>query len=83
MIVKDKEEQLHYYGAVQFNRREALKSLMNYPGVKHNVEKNEFTLDGEEVFHSDWLVTDRNGATQIYTDKKFHKKFTDEDGEQL
>lgn len=43
MIVKDKEERLHYYGAIQFNRREALKSLMNYPGIKRDIEKDKFT----------------------------------------
>lgn len=83
VIVKDREERLRYYGAIQFNRREALKSLMNYPGVKHDVEKNGFTLDNTEIFHSDWLVTDKEGHTKIYSDNEFHKEFTNEDGEQL
>ena len=83
MIVKDKEERLHYYGAIQFNRREALKSLMNYPGIKRDIEKDKFTLDGTEVFHSDWLVTDEEGRTKIYTDNEFRKEFTNKDGEQL
>lgn len=83
MIVKDREEQLHYYGAVQFNRRKALKSLMYYPGVQYCAGKSDFALNGTEVFHSDWLVTDEKGHTKIYTDNKFHKAFTDKDGGQL
>lgn len=83
MIVKDKEERLRYYGAVQFDLREAFKSLMNYPGVRHDVEKDEFTLDGTEIIHGDWLVTDGEGRTKIYTDNEFRKEFTNEDGESL
>lgn len=56
---------------------------MNYPGIKRDIEKDKFTLDGTEVFHSDWLVTDEEGHTKIYTDNELHKEFTNKDGKQL
>lgn len=42
MIVQDKENQLYYYGAVQFHTDGKKMSLAKYPGV--TMERGSFTL---------------------------------------
>lgn len=90
MIVYEKSDEAEIYGAVRFNRTEANKTLMNYPGVKvksshsklvansQGVEAsivNEYALNGETVSDGDYLVTDKRGYTTIYSPSKFKDKF--------
>lgn len=80
MIVKDKEEELKYYGAVQFNKEEAKKTLMNYPGVSNT--KKGFELNGLALHDGDWIVVDEDGRSKVFSDKKFNKLFIEESEEQ-
>ena len=105
MIVQDKQKELCYFGAVQFNREQADKSLAMYPGVKRtnlfaffdNAKDVEplllsiatdwtrpmYSLNGRPVFDGEWLVTDLNGETKIYSDEKFKSIFIGKDGDEL
>lgn len=105
MIVQDKQKEPSYFGAIQFNREQADKSLAMYPGVKRtnlfaffdNAEEVEplllssgtdwsrpmYSLNDHPVFDGDWLVTDLNGETKIYSDEKFKSIFIGEDGDEL
>lgn len=104
MIVQDKENQLDYYGAVQFHTDGKKMSLAKYPGVtmKNNAwgtllkTKSEMSKVGSDddmlkTFHygdtklddGDWLVTDKDGHTLVYTDKKFEQSFVKKEGAEL
>lgn len=104
MIVQDKENQLEYYGAVQFHTDYKKMSLAKYPGVTmqrnvfvlsilpkemtnkvgiHDNEKKSFYYHGIQLVDGDWLVTDKEGNTKVYTDKKFKKAFVKKEGAEL
>lgn len=102
MIVQDKDNQLDYYGAVQFHTDGKRMSLAKYPGVtmKNNpwgtllkpaksvTDKvggdddmsKEFYYHGIKLTDGDWLVTDKEGHTLLYTDKKFKQSFVKKEG---
>lgn len=101
MIVQDKENQLDYYGAVQFHTDGKKMSLAKYPGVTmergsftlsllpvamknkigiHDGESKSFYYNGIELTDGDWLVTDKEGRTRVYIDKKFKKSFVEKEG---
>ena len=97
MIVQDKENQLDYYGAVQFHTDGKKMSLAKYPDVKMkrgisatlplpdmegkigigDYDNKDFYYHNIELIDGDWLVTDKEGRTQVYTDKKFKKSFVE------
>ncbi len=103
MIVQDKENQLDYYGAVQFHTNHKKMSLAKYPGVTMKRAYYEFPLpddikgkigacankDKDFYYHDialadgDWLVTDKEGQTRVYTDKQFKKVFVKKEGEEV
>ena len=104
MIVQDKENQLDYYGAVQFHTDGKKMSLAKYPGVKMTNNafstmfksksmmnkvgsdddlQKEFKYDGTKLNDGDWLVTDKEGHTLVYTDKKFEQSFVKKEGVEL
>lgn len=104
MIVQDKENQLDYYGAVQFHTDGKKMSLAKYPGVtmtnnafgamfktKSMMNKvgsdedaqKDFKYDGTKLTDGDWLVTDKEGHTLVYTDKKFEQSFVKKEGAEL
>lgn len=100
MIVQDKENQLDYYGAVQFHTNGKKMSLTKYPDVKMkrgisaipplpdmegkigigDYDNKDFYYHDIELIDGDWLVTDKEGRTQVYTDKKFKKSFVEKEG---
>lgn len=100
MIVQDKENQLDYYGAVQFHTNGKKMSLAKYPDVKMkrgisaipplpdmegkigigDYDNKDFYYHNIELIDGDWLVTDKEGRTQVYTDKKFKKSFVEKEG---
>lgn len=105
MIVQDKENQLDYYGAVQFRTDGKQMSLAKYPGVtmtnnawgtmfkpaKSVMDKvggyddmpKDFYYHATKLTDGDWLVTDKEGKTLVYTDKKFKKTFVQKEGAEL
>lgn len=103
MIVQDKENQLDYYGAVQFHTDGKKMSLAKYPGVTmkrnvfvlsmlpkamtnkvgiHDNEKKSFYYHGVQLVDGDWLVTDKEGNTKVYTNKKFKSSFVKKEGKE-
>ena len=114
MIVQDKQENMQYFGAIQFDTKKAKESLALYPNVQMKVHEScvgdgclhpypwmsvEGTLrcyrpseDPEQDFififgghivlkDGDWLVTDKDGETYIYSDEAFKREFTGEVGD--
>ena len=84
MIVQDKPENMEYFGAVQFFKEKANKSLAKYPGVKvitNPVFRNTCWMlnDDEALSDGDWIVTDDQGNRKIYSDKKLKELFSCED----
>lgn len=111
MIVQDKQENMQYFGAIQFNFKKARKSLAMYPGVQMFVNiacvrtlypmawvpvngvprdyrpsktpEHDFIFEFEhtQLNDGDWLVTDKDGETFIYSNEVFKQYFTDEVGD--
>lgn len=84
MIVQDKENQLDYYGAVQFHTNGKKMSLAKYPGVRpDDLFRKDFYYGDMFLNDGDWLVTDKEGKTRVYTDEEFKKMFSKEEGVEL
>lgn len=86
MIVQDKEENVRYFGAVQFHEEIAKKSLALYPMVAENEELVEttnifpkryayYTCNDRLVTDEDWILTNSKGECQVVTNKKFLERF--------
>ena len=79
MIVQDKEENVRYFGAVQFREEIAKKSLALYPMVAENKEIIETTNIFPERYAyytcNDRLVTDSKGECQVVTNEEFIERF--------
>lgn len=84
MIVQDKLENMEYFGAVQFFKEKANKSLAKYPGVKV-ITNPVFRSTGwrlnddEALSDGDWIVTDSQGNRKIYSNNQFKELFSCED----
>lgn len=80
MIVQDKLENMEYFGAVQFFEEKANKSLAKYPGVKvitNPVFRNTCWRlnDDEALSDGDWIITDKEGKSEIYSPDEFRHLF--------
>lgn len=86
MIVQDKEENVRYFGAVQFHEEIAKKSLALYPMVAENEEIIEttnifpqryayYTCNDRLVNDGDWILTNSKGECQVVTNEKFIERF--------
>lgn len=83
MIVQDKLENMEYFGAFQFFKEEAEKSLAKYPGVTSMMKpvfgNTTWGFNDHYLSDGDWIVTDDQGNRKIYSDKKFKELFSCED----
>lgn len=83
MIVQDKLENMEYFGAVQFFKEKANKSLAKYPGVTSMMKpvfgNTTWGFNDHYLSDGDWIVTDDQGNRKIYSDKKFKELFSCED----
>lgn len=81
MIVQDKEENVRYFGAVQFHEEIAKKSLALYPMVTKK-ESSDFlgrliyyTCNDRSVTDGDWILTNSKGECQVVTNEEFIERF--------
>lgn len=112
MIVQDKQENMQYFGAIQFDKKQAIKSLAMYPNVQMYIkasltdrlyyprewmpveeipstyhpsetpERDFYFVKGHHVINNnDWLVTNKDGETTVYSDEVFKQEFITEVGD--
>lgn len=81
MIVQDKEENVRYFGAIQFREEIAEKSLALYPMVTKK-ESSDFlgrliyyTCNDRSVTDGDWILTNSKGECQVVTNEEFIERF--------
>lgn len=77
-----KKMSLAKYPGVKMKR--GLGAIPPIPGLEGKIgigddDNKDFYYHNIELIDGDWLVTDKEGRTQVYTDKKFKKSFVEKE----